>query len=137
MGVKTFDVKERRTRINVFRIGKLWVFKRYFADNKELFKQLADYYNRKTYRFEFTTVTERDVAIELLEKNGFRACPIEDQSGYLVKLGKFEKYAPVLRNSIDYMETPTERIFLMKDLVAVEEALEFGAEIAEAYKGFF
>ena len=137
MGVKNFDVKERRTQINVFRIGKLWVFKHYFADNKELFKQIADYYNHKTYRFEFTTVTERDMAIELLEKNGFCANPIEDKSGYLVKLGKFEKYAPILRSSIDYVETPAERIFLMKDLVAVEEALEFGAEIAQVHEGIF
>jgi hypothetical protein len=42
---------------------------------------------------------------------------------------KFAKYAPVLRNSIACRETACERIFLMKDLAAVEEAVGLGAEI--------
>jgi len=134
MAVQTFDVKMKRKRINVFKVDKLWVFKHFFADDKELFRELADYYNRKTYRFEFKTLGERNNAFKLLERNGFDAYPIEDLSGYLVKLGKFSKYAPVLKNSVDHTETLTERIFLMKDLAAVEEAQEFGAEI---YEGTF
>jgi len=134
MGVQTFDVKTKRKRINVFKVGKLWVFKHFFADNKELFRELADYYNRETYRFEFKTIGERNNALKLLERNGFDAYPIEDLSGYLVTLDKFSKYAPVLKNSVDHTETIKERIFLMKDLAAVEEAQEFGAEI---YEGIF
>jgi len=42
MKSSTFDVKERRKRINVFRVGKLWLFKQFF-DNKELFKALLNY----------------------------------------------------------------------------------------------
>lgn len=71
---------------------------------------------------------------KLLERNGFDPYPIEDLVGYLVKLGKFSKYAPVLKNSVDHTETPTERIFLIKDPAAVEEAKEFGAE---SYEGAF
>jgi hypothetical protein len=54
----------------------------------------------------------------------------------LVKLDKFSKYAPILKNSVAYTETPNERIFLMKDLAAVEEAIEFGAEIYEGDVAF-
>ncbi|HNR58382.1 MAG TPA: hypothetical protein PKJ51_07990 [Methanothrix sp.] len=131
MGVQTFDVEEKRKLINVFKVGKLWVFKHFFDDNKELFRQLADHYNRETYRFEFKSVRERNQALKLLERNGFDAYLIEDLKGYVVKLDKFRKYAPVLRNSVAFTETAKEGIFLMKDLAAVEEAIQFGAEIYE------
>ena len=131
MGVQTFDVDEKRKLINVFKVGKLWVFKHFFDDNKELFRQLADHYNRETYRFEFKSVRERNQALKLLERNGFDAYLIEDLKGYVVKLDKFRKYAPVLRNSVAFTETAKEGIFLMKDLAAVEEAIQFGAEIYE------
>jgi hypothetical protein len=39
MRASTFDVKERRKRIIVFKVGKLWLFKQFF-DNKEIFKAL-------------------------------------------------------------------------------------------------
>ena len=38
----TFDVISKRRRINVFKVGKLWVFKQFF-DNKEIFKALLGY----------------------------------------------------------------------------------------------
>ena len=131
-----FDVAERRKRINVFKVGKLWVFKHFFDDNKELFRLLADHYNRETYRFEFKSVGERNQALKLLERNRFDAYPIEDLKGYVVKLDKFSKYAPVLRNSVAFKETPRERIFLMKDLASVEEAIKFGADIHEGDVAF-
>jgi len=84
---------ERRKRINVFKVGESWVFKHFFSDNKELFRQLADHYNRETYRFEFKSVGERNQALKLLERNGFDAYPIEELKGYVVKLDKFSKYS--------------------------------------------
>ncbi|MDF0593721.1 hypothetical protein P0O24_09005 [Methanotrichaceae archaeon M04Ac] len=104
----------------------------FFADNQVLFRKLSDNYNQETYRFEFKSLGERNQALKLLERNGFDAYPIENLKGYMVKLDKFSKYTPVLRNSVAFTETPKERIFLMKDLAAVEEAIEFCAEI---YKG--
>jgi hypothetical protein len=56
---------------------------------------------------------------------------LEDLKGYIVKLDKFSKYAPVLKNSVAYTETANESFFLMKDLAAVEEAMEFGAVVYE------
>lgn len=38
--------------------------------------------------------------LKLLELSGFNIDFVEDLRRYLVKLGKFEKYAPVLKNSV-------------------------------------
>ena len=54
----------------------------------------------------------------------------------MVKLPKFAKYAQILKNSAATKETATERIFLMKDLAAVEEALSLGAEKIEGDVAF-
>jgi hypothetical protein len=124
----TFDVTKRRAKITVFRVGRIWTFKQFFGD-KEIFKELADHYSRENYRFEFLTEYERDEAFKKLKDRGFDFHVVEDLAGYVVCLDKSSKYAPVLKNSIEYVETQNERVFLMKDLVSVEEALEFGAEI--------
>ncbi len=130
MKEKTFDVTKKHKRITVFPLGKIWAFKYFFGD-KDIFRELADYYNRGKYRFEFKTATERDEAFVLLENNGFDIDLVEDPSKYVVKLDKSSRYAPVLKNSVEYTETLNERIFLMKDLLSVEEALSFGAKIYE------
>ena len=126
----SFEVDKRRKRINIFKVGKLWVFK-YFFDDKEIFKSLLDYYNQDQYRFEFKSIGARNNALKLLEQNGFDYDLVEDLSGYIVKLPKYSKYAPILKNSIASKETASERIFLMKDLAAVEEAVSLDAKIAE------
>jgi hypothetical protein len=54
MQVNTFDVIERRKSINVFKLGKLWVFKQFF-DNHELFNALLDYYNKDLFRSNSST----------------------------------------------------------------------------------
>jgi hypothetical protein len=46
------------------------------------------------------------------------------------------KYALILKNSVAFKETANERIFLMKDLAAVEEAVGLGARIREAETTF-
>ena len=126
----TFDVIPKRKRLVVFKVGKLWVFKQFF-DNREVFEALLGHYNKDSYRFEFKTTGERNNALKILERNGFDYDLVEDLQGYLVKLPKFAKYAKVLKNSVATKETATERIFLMKDLAAVEEAVNLGAEKME------
>ena len=123
-----FDINKQRKRINVFKVGKLWIFKRFF-DDKEIFKALLDHYNKAQYRFEFKSIGARNKALKLLEQNGFEYDLIEDLSSYVVKLPKFSKYASILKNSIANKETATERIFLMKDRAAVEEAVRLGAKM--------
>jgi len=131
----TFDVISKRKRITFFKLGKLWVFKQFF-DNRELFNALLDYYNKDLYRFEFKSIGARNNALKLLERSGFDYDLVEDLKGYLVQLPKSAKYAQVLKNSVAFKETANERIFLMKDLAAVEEALGLGAKIVDGKVAF-
>jgi hypothetical protein len=124
----TFDIDpEKKKKLNIFKIGSLWRFK-YFFDDKEIFKDLLDYYNQEKYQFELGTVGERNKIIKYLEKKGFKTVLVEDASDYTVKVDRFKKYAAILKNSIDYDEKGQDRIFIMKDLVSVEEAIAKGAE---------
>ena len=45
-----------------------------------------------------------------------------------MKIDRTKKYAPILKNSIEQKETGNVRLFLMKDMVSVEQAIESGAE---------
>lgn len=135
MPVNPFDVVERRKHITFFKLGKLWVFKQFF-DNHELFNALLDYYNKDLYRFEFKSSGARNNTLKLLEKNGFDYDLVEDLKGYVVKLPKHAKYAQILKNSVAFKEIANERIFLMKDLAAVEEAVGLGAKVYEGAVSF-
>ena len=129
----TFDVIPKRKRIIIFKLGKLWVFKQFF-DNMEVFDALLDYYNKDLYRFEFKSIGARNNALKLLERNGFDYDLVEDLKGYVVQLPISAKYASILKNSVTFKETANERLFLMKDLAAVEEAVGLGAKIVEEIK---
>ncbi|KAF5428238.1 hypothetical protein C5S39_11860 [Candidatus Methanophagaceae archaeon] len=113
--------------INIFKIGDLWCFKYFFGD-RELFDGLSEYYNRPKYRFELKDEGERSKVTSYLKENGFDTVTIEDTAEYTVKIDRFKKYAPILRNSIDSSEGEKERVFIMKDLASVEEAVDRGAE---------
>jgi len=89
---------------------------------------LSEYYNRDKYRFELKNVGERNKVMKYLEEKGFETTLIEDTSEYTVKIDRFKKYAPILKNSIDSTEGEKERVFIMKDLASVEEAIAKGAE---------
>ena len=120
-----FDID--RKKINVFKIGKLYCFKQYFND-KEIFKELSEYYNEKKYRFECSTAGERNKIMKYLWKVGFDTNLIEDLSEYIVKIDRFKKYATILKSSIEQTEIGSDRIFLMKDRLSVEQAIEQGSE---------
>ena len=106
MEFSTFEVVPKRKHINVFKVGKLWLFK-YFFDNRELFDALLGHYNKDLYRFEFKSTGARNNALKLLERNSFDYDLVEDLQGYVVKLPKFAKYAQILKNSVAFKETST------------------------------
>ena len=135
MQANTFDVVERRKRVTIFKLGKLWVFKQFF-DNHELFNALLDYYNKDLYRFEFKSTGARNNALKLLERNGFDYDLVEGLKGYVVQLPKHAKYAQILKNSVAFKDAENERLFLMKDLAAVEEAVGLGAKVYEGEISF-
>jgi hypothetical protein len=60
----SFDTTKRRHRINIFKVGKLWVFKHFFED-KEMFKALLDHYNQDQYRFEFKSIGAISIPLNL------------------------------------------------------------------------
>ena len=120
-----FDIS--RKKINIFRIGKLYCFKAYFSD-RGIFKELSEYYNKKRYRFECGTTGERNKIIKYLWKAGFDTNLIEELSEYSVKIDRFKKYVEILKNSLEQTEIGSDRIFLMKDMFSVEQAIEQGAE---------
>ena len=43
-------------------------------------------------------------------------------------IDRFKRYAPILKNSIESVEQEKARLFIMKDLASVEEAIAKGAE---------
>lgn len=90
-----------------------------------------DHNKKDQHRFEFKSVGARNNALKLLERNGFDYDLVEDLKGYVVKLPKNAKYAQILKNSAATKETANERIFLMMDLAAVEEAVSLGAQVYE------
>ena len=123
-----FDVQKKRTRINVFKLDKIYVLKQFF-DDKEIFKGLVDYYNSDSYRFEMKSVGTRNKVMWFLEmEGGFDTYIIEDPSDFMVIIDKDKKYADILKNSVDHRVTKDARIFIMKDMAAVEEAISLGAE---------
>jgi hypothetical protein len=120
-----FDIS--RKKVNIFKIGNLYCFKQYL-DDRELFKELSEYYNESAFRFECKTIDERNKVMKMLFLKGFDPISVDDFSEYLVKIDRFKKYGNILKNSIEHTELGNDRIFLMKDMFAVERAFEQGAE---------
>ena len=81
--------------------------------------------------FELKTLGLGNTVLKIIERSGFDYDLVESLQGYVVKLPKYAKYAQILKNSMASNETATERIFLMKDLAAVEEAVGLGAKIVD------
>jgi len=54
----------------------------------------------------------------------------------VVVLTKSAKYAQILKNSVAFRETANEKVFLMKDLAAVEETMGLGTNIYEGTVSF-
>ena len=77
--------------------------------------KLAEYYDKDNYRFVLKTLGERNRALKLLEIRGFVVALVENAREYVVKLNKYCRYGPILKNSVAQIETQEWRIFLMKD----------------------
>jgi len=69
--------KTEKEQIFIFKLGSLWYFK-YFFDDRGIFEDLSDCYNRDRFRFELKTVEERDNVIRYLKEKGFEPVTIVD-----------------------------------------------------------
>lgn len=126
--MQELNVQKKRDEINVFKLDKIYVFK-YFFDDKEIFKDLVDFYNSESFRFEMKNAGARNKVMKTLYmKYGFDANYIDDPADYTVIIGKDKKYAGILKDSVDFKETKDARIFIMKDLAAVDNAISLGAK---------
>lgn len=119
-----------RKRITIIKAGHHWAFKHFFED-KGIFQELADYYDRESYRFVLRTPGERILVQKLLERRGFEVALAESTRGYAVKINRRVRYSDLLRDSLAMIETDQWRIFLMKDREAAQQALRQGAKMLE------
>lgn len=119
-----------KKEIAIIRVGSYWAFKHFFED-KEIFQELADYYDKDGFRFILKTPGERNLVAKILERRGFSVKVIESSRGYVVKLSRKSRYSWVLKNSLARIETAEWRIFLMKDEESVKEAKKLGAKLVE------
>jgi hypothetical protein len=66
--------------------------------------------------------------MKLLWSRGFEPVRVNDFSEYMVKIDRYKRYGDILKNSIEHAEMGSDRIFVMKDMLSVEQAIENGAE---------
>ena len=119
-----------KKEITIIKAGSHWLFKHFFED-KQIFQELADYYDKDGYRFVLKTPGEKNLVGKLLARRGFAVTVLENSRGYVVKLSHKSRYSWMLKNSLAQIETPEWRIFLMKDRETVQEAIRQGAKLVE------
>ncbi len=124
----TFDITEKRPRINIFKISGAYYFK-YFFDDPELFRELEPFYEKQRYRFKMPTSGERNKVMKLLDRKGYDPTLIEDPTPYTVEISKGQKYSELLKNSVENYPLRDKIVLVMKDLVWVEQALAMGATL--------
>jgi hypothetical protein len=122
----SFDVTNKRPRINIFKISGAYYFK-YFFDEPELFRDLEPFYDKSRYRFKMATAGERNKVMKVLDMKGYDPNLIEDPAPYTVGIGKYQKYGELLKNSVDNYPLREKIVFVMKDMACVEQALAMGA----------
>lgn len=120
----TFDVD--RDQINVFEVNNIYLFKQYF-DNDDVFDQLKEYYNSDAYRFELPTDNDLNRAEQILEDYFYELNHVDDIEPYCVVKEKYSEHRDILRNAVVKYERGQHNIFLMKDQLSVDQALEQGA----------
>jgi hypothetical protein len=118
-----FDVD--REEITAFEVDGTYLFKQYF-DRDDVFDALESYYNSDKYRFEVPE-DELNDAQQILDDHFFDLRIEDDLHSYCVVMEHGDDYSDVLRNSVLTRRRGSTIVFLMKDLLSVEQAVEHGA----------
>jgi hypothetical protein len=122
----TFDVD--REEINIFKIDDTYLFKHYF-EQEDLFQALRPYYNEDDYRFKVPREAFNEVQ-ELLRDHFYEPTVVDDPEPFCVVHPKYSKHADVLfKASVLQRSHGDHHVFLMKDQVSVEQAVNRGAEL--------
>jgi hypothetical protein len=119
----SFDVDA--TEICVFPVGEEYLFSHYF-ERDDAFELLQEYYDDDAYRFEIPEA-EFDAVRDRLEEAYFEPVVVTDLEPYCVVIDKYDEHAEILKRSVANWERSGHRFFLMKDDLAVTEAVERGA----------
>lgn len=119
----SFDVDSET--INVFEVDGTYLFKQYF-DRDEVFSELQEYYNSTSYRFEIPE-DELDSVRETLEEYFYELEVVDDVEEFCVVKEKYTEHADILRNSVWQTSRGDYNVFLVKDQLSVEQAIEQGA----------
>ena len=111
--------------ITAFDSGNTYLFTAYF-DEEQLFNQLEKYYNRDKYRFK---VPEKDLEeVQQTLDNYFYELVIEDSSEeYCVVADEETDSNATLSNSVMRKRRGNHDIYLMKNKLSLEQAVEQGA----------
>lgn len=120
----TFDVD--RTPINVFDCGGVYLFKHYFGEDA-VFDALRPYYNEDDYRFEVPADAFAEVE-DLLAAHYYEPTVIDEPERFCVVYPKYTEHPAVLfKASVLQRSTGDAHVFLMKDQLSAEQAVEQGA----------
>jgi hypothetical protein len=122
----TFDITEKRPRINIFKLGGAYYLK-YFFNDPELFRELEPFYEKERYRFRMATAGERNKVMKVLDRKGYDPNLIEDPAPFTVEISKYQKYGELLKNSVESYPLRDKIVLVMKDTAWVEQALAIGA----------
>jgi hypothetical protein len=131
--MRFFDVVNKRSRINIFKISGAYYFKHFFED-PELFRNLEPFYEKSRYRFRMPTAGERNKVMKVLDMKGYDPTIIDDPAPYTVEIGRYQKYGELLKNSVENYLLRDKMIFVMKDQAWVEQALTMGAVMSASMK---
>lgn len=129
----SFDVTNKRPRINIFKLSRAYYFKHFF-DDPELFRVLEPFYEKSRYRFKMATAGERNKVMKLLDMKGYDPTIIDDPAPYTVEIGRYQKYGELLKNSIEKYPLRDKMVFMMRDKACVEQALAMGAVVSASLK---
>ncbi len=131
--MSSFDITEKRSLINIFKLGGGYYFKHFF-DNPELFRELEPFYEKARYRFRMATAGERNKVMKILDRKGYDPNLIEDPAPFTVEISRYQKYGELLKNSVESYPLRDKMVLVMKDLAWVEQAAAMGAVVKLSLK---
>lgn len=113
--------------IYVFEIDDDYLFTRFF-DDSAVFDALREFYARDAYRFE-VPADEYEAVADTLRDYGYEPTIVDDPEPFCVCIDRYETHADILRESVANWTRRGHRFFLMKDPIAVEQAVQQGADL--------
>lgn len=121
----TFDVDVKV--INVFEFEKCYMFKHFFQLD-DTFEAVREFYNKEEYRFEVPRDAIDEVRERLVEYY-YELKLVDNTEEFCVVMQRCNEYPkPLFRNAVLMDSRGDYKLFVLKDKVAVEQAILHGAK---------